>query len=116
MPQIKPKIKYEETDEVSIDLIRVTRQTIENKQCPATEDGSGHICGYNFVFRFHGNRTLEAFISDKNAAAMGEAGAIRAAYHIAIDKALDSMDFTFKPVGVGKNGLLNFKVIEDPRK
>lgn len=115
MSQIKPKIKYDETDEVSLDLIRATRQTEENRQCPATEDGSGVICGYKFVFRFHGNRTVEAFISDKNILSMGVPGAIRAAYHIAIDKALDSMDFTVVPVGVQDNGLLNFKIKQDPR-
>ena len=89
MSQIKPKIKYAETDEVSLDLIRATRQTIEGKETGAYDDGTGtgDICGYNFVFRWHGNKTVEAFISDKNMAVMGEEGAIRAAYHIAIRKA-----------------------------
>lgn len=115
MSQIKPKIKYTETDDVSLDLIRATRQTVEGVKCPLHEEGAGPICGYNFVFRFHGNRTVEAFISDKNMSVMGEAGSIRAAYHIAIDKALDSMNFTVVPVAVQDNGLLNFKIKQDPR-
>jgi len=116
--QIKFNDKYKITDELSLDLIRATRQTVEGKKTAEYDDGTGkgEICGYCFVFRFHGNRTVEAFISDKNMSVMGVPGAIRVAYHIAIDEAFTSMDFTLAPLEIGKDGLLNFKVIEGPRK
>jgi len=115
--QIKFNDKYKITDELSLDLIRATRQTRDGQKTAEHDDGTGigHICGYNFVFRFHGSRTVEAFISDSNMGVMGINDAIRNAFHIAIDEAFNSMDFNLVPLDVGKAGLINFKIVQEPK-